>query len=66
MGKLKPEVLVNWTHKSHQYFKNACKLIAANYVSICAVELQDPLIQDWYMTNADDLDALTFDEFTIV
>ncbi|KAK7684482.1 hypothetical protein QCA50_012429 [Cerrena zonata] len=64
-GKIQPESLTDWVHKCFQYFKTTRKLLAADHVATAATGLQDPLVQDWYMTGCDAFDLLTFTEFVL-
>ncbi|KAK7687621.1 hypothetical protein QCA50_008835 [Cerrena zonata] len=64
-GKIQPESLTDWVHKCLQYFKTTRKLLASDHVATAATGLQDPLVQDWYMTDCDTFDLLTFPEFVI-
>ena len=65
-GKIRPETLTDWVHKCRQYFKTARKIPSKDYVLTAAMGLQDPLVQDWYMNAADELDVLSFDDFVVL
>ncbi|KAK7689521.1 hypothetical protein QCA50_007313 [Cerrena zonata] len=62
-GKIQPEVLADWVHCCHQYFKINRKLLPADYVPTAATGLQDLLVSDWYMMDSDTFDELNFDIF---
>ncbi|KAH9946554.1 hypothetical protein B0H21DRAFT_693496 [Amylocystis lapponica] len=58
-GKLTPQVLVNWEHACHQYFKEK-DVDEAKKVAKVTGGLQDELIRDWYYNDADRFNGLTW------
>lgn len=61
-GDITPEVLCTWEMGCQQYFKHK-DIPIEEQVGKVAWRMQEPSIQEWYLTDQDRMDDLTFDEY---
>ncbi|KAG1810476.1 uncharacterized protein HD556DRAFT_1223852, partial [Suillus plorans] len=61
-GQITPEVLRSWEMGCMQFFLHK-EVQEVEKVKKIAWGMQDPIVQDWYLNNQEEFDALTFREF---
>ncbi|KAG2114690.1 uncharacterized protein F5147DRAFT_570230 [Suillus discolor] len=62
LGKVMPEALQFWEMRCAQFSMHK-GIPEADMVKKIAWGMQDPWIQDWYLTNQEEIDAITFKEY---
>ncbi|OJT13242.1 Transposon Tf2-12 polyprotein [Trametes pubescens] len=61
-GRVTPAALFSWEAGCRQYFRHK-SVEEKNQVAFVSGGLQDPRMMDWWMTNAPELEVLSFKEF---
>ncbi|GBE88594.1 hypothetical protein SCP_1304120 [Sparassis crispa] len=61
-SKLTPAILLKWEAGCLQYFKKK-NIANTDHVTKVTGSLQDELIQDWYLSNADEIEAMRWPNF---
>jgi predicted aspartyl protease len=62
LGEVTHEALRSWEMGCSQFFMHK-SIPEEDMVKKIAWGMQDPQIQDWYLTNQDEIDAMTFKEY---
>ncbi|KAG1873487.1 hypothetical protein C8R48DRAFT_746187 [Suillus tomentosus] len=62
MGEVTPEALRSWEMGCAQFFMHK-NVAEDDMVKKIAWGMQDPRIQDWYLTNQEEMDLMTFKEY---